>query len=773
MSNQIILEEQAARVSAGRRMAALAGAALVWLLAATLLLTGMPAQAAEPEGSAPAGAETSVALSGVDFLQPDAQAWEILRVDHLGDKSLYLDVERVEGVGDSATMTSLLGRAEYNATDSDGEAQGVGDDIARIIAMSVNSETPREVLSNHARAVRLTVTVYGERRGGDPLYEATVYPVYAQLKDGGKIVSYELLGLRTVQAGTAATVTPKNIGAGLTFYKAAEGSDAPDTYILQETNEGLDNGFDDTLQAFVVPYEKQAADAVKGSVRYVTMDGELVREDPVLNFENGQATVRIETSFLKGSDDNPEVMRYFRVVSNLGGTTVTLTAANAHAVVRVVEVPQMAESDYAVSIRYEDENGTLLWSDKLDVKGYGYQYTLPTTFSMLETDGVEMYTLEGVEGAESREDAEGRAAVRDWGAPTIRFDNTVVPEEHFLKDEGSYYLKAKYLSSEATRKAALTLVAVDGSTGERLPEVFQPGSFEVTPEAEARFVPEPLVVDGVTYLPWSGNADEIVYSWESLKEGVDLLQYVYYVPEGFVPAEAYDVTVQYMDIATSAVLRTETVNVAPDMTEYLTLNGPETFSEGGNDYVRLAGQENGIRHGYYTPARTYTVYYRDVNDVINADTVIRRTQIIETERVVEVDGPVTTTVTAAPVAVPAAPAGGAGADGAAADGATAPATVDAGVGAGDGTTVINDDDNPLANQAGQDTTTERTIEDAETPLSAGTEPGSEESGSLGAAVAVGAAAVLIAAAASAWVLLRRRTIQKPADALAESTKLNE
>lgn len=772
MSDQIILKEQAARVNAGRRMAALAGAALVWLLAATLLLTGMPAQAAEPEGDTTAGAETPVALSGVDFLQPDAQAWEILRVDHLGDKSLYLDVERVEGVGDSATVAPLLGRAEYNAAAPDSEAQGVGDDIARIIAVSMKGATPRELLANAKDSVRLNVTVYGERRGGNPLYEATVYPVYAQLNSGDEPVSYELLGLRTVQAGTAATTASKNIGAGLTFYKAAKGSDTPDTYVLQETNEGLDNGFDDDIQAFVVPYEKQAADAVKGSVRYVTMDGELVREDPVLNFENGQATARIETSFLKGSDDNPEVMRYFRVVSNLGGTTVTLTAANAHAVVRVVEVPQMAESDYAVSIRYEDENGTLLWSDKLDVKGYGYQYTLPTTFSMLETDGVEMYTLEGVEGAEGREDAAGRAAVRDWGAPTIRFDNTIVPQEHFLEDEGGFYLKAKYLSSEATRKAALTLVAVDGSTGERLPEAFQPGSFEVTPEAEARFVPEPLVVDGVTYLPWSGNTDEIVYSWESLKEGVDLLRYVYYVPEGFVPAEAYDVTVQYLDIATSAVLRTETVNVAPDMTEYLTLNGPETFSEGGNDYVRLAGQENGIRHGYYTPARTYTVYYRDVNDVINADTVIRRTQIIETERVVEVDGPVTTTVTAAPVTVPAAPAGGADADGAA-DGATTPATVDAGVGAGDGTTVINDDDNPLANQAGQDTTTERTIEDAETPLSAGTEPGSEESGSLGTAVAVGAAAVLIAAAAIAWVLLRRRSNQKTADALAESTKLNE
>ena len=43
----------------------------------------------------------------------------------------------------------------------------------------------------------------------------------------------------------------------------------------------------------------------------------------------------------------------------------------------------------------------------------------------------------------------------------------------------------------------------------------------------------------------------------------------------------------------------------------------------------------------------------------------------------------------------------------------------AGVGAGDGTVIINDDDNPLANNAGQDTTTERTIEDNENPLASG------------------------------------------------------
>ena len=64
-----------------------------------------------------------------------------------------------------------------------------------------------------------------------------------------------------------------------------------------------------------------------------------------------------------------------------------------------------------------------------------------------------------------------------------------------------------------------------------------------------------------------------------------------------------------------------------------------------------------------------------------------------------------------PVAAPAA-------DGGAAAPAGAPATVDAGVGPGDGAAIINDDDNPLAAPDGTDTTVQRAIADNETPLAA-------------------------------------------------------
>ena len=753
VKNQVFVQAQTARPTAGRSLRMAASAAMAWLLAAALVLTGAPAPAHAAENETEA-APATVALSGVDFMQPSAEAWEVLRVDGLEGASLYLDVEKNEG----DVTTPLIGRMEYRSAD---EADGAGNAVAQIVALNLQGATPAEALGDAEAAVTYTVRVYDEPRGGDMLYEGTVYPVYAQLLDGDTVDGYELVGIRTASA--AELSTPKNFGVGATFYKKAaddEGNDVTSAYSLQATDKA-DNRFDESLRAFVVPFQKDADDAVKGSVRYVTLDGNVVRTDAVTSFDNGAASVAIEKSFV-------EKGRYYRAISNLSGTTVTLTAANAHAIVRVVEVAEMAEKDYSVTIRYVDEDDELLWSDTLDIHGYGYQYTLPTSFSMVETDGVNFYSLDEVEGAEGETDEQGRAAVRDWGAPTIKFDYTVDPDAHFLIDENKdYYLNAKYVSSDVTRKATLALVAVDGSTGRLLPDSAQPGSFEVTPDREARYMPTNKVIDGVTYVPWSGNAEEIVYGWDDLAAGVDLRQYVYYVPEGYAPDAPYDVTVQYMDIADSRVLRTETVTIEPETNGFTTIVGPERFAEGGNDYVRLSGQETGIRHSYFTPTRTYTIYYRDVNDVINADTVIRRTQIVETERVVEVPGETTfaTTLTAAPVTVPAA-AGADGADGAA---------VDAGVAAGDGATVINDDDNPLANQAGQDTTTERTIEDNETPMAAGAEPGSESLlSNLGLGFAVGAGiAALAAAGVAAFIWLRRKNDKKTAGVLAETDKLNE
>ena len=181
------------------------------------------------------------------------------------------------------------------------------------------------------------------------------------------------------------------------------------------------------------------------------------------------------------------------------------------------------------------------------------------------------------------------------------------------------------------------------------------------------------------------------------------MQRIYYVPEDYKPGDPYDFSVQYVNIADGSVLRTQTFTADPANTNYINIVGESSFTQNGNEYVRLAGQDSAIRHTYFSPHAddssqpTYTIYYRDVNDTINANRTIVRTQIIETTLG---GGAGTIDATITPVDDVAAPG-------------------DAGVGAGDGTVIINDDDNPLANNAGQDTTTERTIEDNENPLASG------------------------------------------------------
>lgn len=754
------------------------------LLAVALLVPAgiVPATAAADEGTSGSGA---LSVTGVDFMQPRAEAWEVLRVDGAGEgDALYLTVTKAESVarGDGpVTETPLLSRMKYVPADETA-AEGEGAQTAHIVSLNLGGASPWEIMGDWRRGTTFRIEVHDAPRGGELLYAGTVYPVYAKLADGAHIDGYELIGIRTTADADGDSTAKKNVGAGATFYRAAEEGTSPAAYRLAPPNEGADNGFDADIPAFVAPYERVAEEAISGSIQYVTDEGEIVRTDAVPDIGAEGVERTIERSFLVAAKDADGAatgeVRYFRAVSNLTGSTVRLTVQNAHRTVRVVEVPQLAENAYGLTMRYVDQDGALLWSDSFDVKGYGYQYTLPTTFSMHETDGVAFYTLEDVCGAEQGVEGEGRAAAKDWDAPTVKFDHTVSPEEHFLKDDaGSYYLKARYVSSDVTRKATLTLVAIDGSTGQRLPEAEQPGSFTVTPESPAMWQPAAKVIDGVTYVPWSGNSEPITYAWDDLATGVDLLQYVYYVPEGYVPDEAYDITVQYLNIANGAVLRTDTLTVDPEMTDYLTVVGDERFTAAGNEYVRLAGQESGIRHSYFTPQRTYTVYYRDVNDVINSEVVIRRTQIIETERVVEVPGATTpgtttatTTVTAAPVtAVAPTPA-------AAPDGGAAPAaapTVDAGVTAGDGAAVINDDDNPLANGEGVDTSTERAIADSETPLAAGEVP-SEEGADASVALAVGvlATALGVGVLTALW-WWRRQKRELAAASVADSDRMNE
>ena len=353
------------------------------------------------------------------------------------------------------------------------------------------------------------------------------------------------------------------------------------------------------------------------------------------------------------------------------------------------------------------------------MKGQGYRYTIPNTFSMNKNsqvesaEGVNFYRLSEVIGGGAGSAAtittqEGQDAsatpssikASDVNGTLVYLTNDLTDADFVMDENNTRTIKAVYQSDKVTKKVDFTLIEIDGETGKEIGRVVK----SVTPDASFNYTPGNIVVNGKNYVPWAGNTEKISYDWEKLaNSSEELMQRIYYVPEDYKPGDPYDFSVQYVNIADGSVLRTQTFTADSANTNYINIVGESSFTQNGNEYVRLAGQDSAIRHTYFSPHAddpsqpTYTIYYRDVNDTINANRTIVRTQIIETTLG---GGAGTIDATITPV-----------------DDAAAPG--DAGVGAGDGTVIINDDDNPLANNAGQDTTTERTIEDNENPLTSG------------------------------------------------------
>lgn len=734
-------------------------AVMLSLLCAVSLL-GAPGTAlarGESEASETNGtAGTSLSVTGVDFMEPTAEGWELLRAENGAGATVYLDL--------SKDGTPLFQRQAYAIPASNAEGAnapdyvGEGREISHIIGLQMGQKdaaspmTVADAFGAMPTPGSYAIAVHDAAREGRVLYEGTVYPVFARLVNTDGAESYQLMGTRTEgKTRVGDQLVPEtrraNVGAGDLYYaNVAEGAERV-TYRLARAQDGSDAVLDEATGAYVVTYEQVAAGALSGAINYVDTEGIIVRTDSVSVAPQGETRATFEKSFFEDG-------KYYRVIASLTGTTVVLTPTNATKVVRVVEVPGAAANAYEVTINYVDQDGNQLWSDDVVVKGRGYQYTLPDTFSMKKASGINYYTLDRVQAERPAPNVESqstdRAAANPWNAtkPVIKLDGNIADQAYagaFGEEGGKRVLTAVYQDHEADKTVALTVVEVDGSTGTELGRQ----KITVTPDStkeEVTYTPANKVIDGVTYVPWSG-AKPLTYLWENLQEGVDLLQYVYYVPEDYVPGDAYDITVQYLNIADSQVLKTQTITIDPEMTDYVEILGEERFTLDGNEYVRLNGQETAIRHAYFTPTRTYTIYYRDVNDELNANVTVQRVQIIDTERVVTVPG--TTVITAAPTAT------------VVAEGDAAPATtVDLGVGAGDGTAVIGDEATPLATLEGQTTGDERVIEDNENPLSAGVEPGSELGVNAIAGIALSVAA--IAALGAALFLWLRWRKQKPA-----------
>lgn len=710
-------------------------------------------------------------VHGIDFMTPTAEdgLWDLLRVDNGAGKTLYFEIEKDGVVVAPRFAYQIPNSADDEASDADYAGDVSSARIAQVVALklavvgqdalgqaSEETDAPalslQQVYADPNNFPTYTIKVFDAKRQGEKLYQGTVCPIYAQLVSTDGTDEWKVLGIRMVDPENDKFA--ETVGAGASYYKNLTG----DTPIVFQSKAATEAGepkaeVQDAAhgQRLVVTYEQVDAATISGAVKYVDVDGNIIETEIVENLGEGKE-VAIKKSFFKTTTDEAgqETTHYYRVIQRLTGSTIMLTPEQATKQIRVMEVKNTEAGAYQVTINYVDDNGNTLWTDSVDVKGKGYQYTLPNSFSMSAvtnaadaptTDrdkgqwGVNYYTLDSwtieTNATDDNVAIGARSAETQQGNPVVAFEAGEYPAGRTVT--------AKYVSQATTKKVNLTVMEINGETGALIDKIH----YEVTPEQAATYTPAPK--DGL--VPWSGNMEPVTYAWEDLEKGTDVLQYVYYVPKDYTPGDTYDITVQYMNIANSQILRSETITVDPETNDFVNILGEEQFALGDDTYVRLAGQETAIRHAYFSPARTYTIYYRDVNDELSAQITIRRTQIVDTERVVTVPG--TTVMTAAPVA--AAPA----VEGAAAD-ATAPVTVDAGVGTGDAAAVINDDDNPLATLGGQDTGTERAIVDDENPLYSGLAQDVATSGSGMALVVATGAVVLVAAGLGLYWWMRRR-----------------
>ena len=100
-------------------------------------LSGVPA-------SALAEGETTPSVQGVDFLQPSAKGWELLKVDNLGDQAIYITVYKQEGTDKSKIQLGAPMR--FTAENFKSQEQ-----VAQLVALQIFNNTDNKGDTNAAQ----------------------------------------------------------------------------------------------------------------------------------------------------------------------------------------------------------------------------------------------------------------------------------------------------------------------------------------------------------------------------------------------------------------------------------------------------------------------------------------------------------------------------------------------------------------------------------------------------------------------------------------------
>ena len=419
-----------------------------------------------------------------------------------------------------------------------------------------------------------------DKRGGTKLYGGAVYGVWARFFGASGSEVTQLIGARTVSdSGSFDFVPPTVIYSGKQAYKLA--SSTPD------------------VQDKLAYYDYEAfdpEDTVDGQINYVDKDGSLLKVDTFPVSTDGSKTTRAIPATIDAENGN----RYRTLAFTDSVTAVYPTQTSF-----TVQCAYMRPAAYVAIIKMVDDKGAVIATDTVNVDGK-FNYTAPRT----------IYKNERVKG-ESRVVTYELADDEEWPLDAIADAPLVVNGERKI----TIKYDKKPLQDD---QVEVTFNWIDGRENPDVANRVLGSQTKTVTKDNPTAAPDESIEQGDTSFVLAGDVSDYTYTYGSGKTPVID---VYYVPEGYNASAPYDVTVNYVNYVTGEVIRSESFESMAGSI-LVPIDSPTEFEADGVSYIRLDGQDGGIYHNHYSGMKTYTVYYRDVNDTLHENVVIERTRVI-------------------------------------------------------------------------------------------------------------------------------------------------
>ena len=250
---------------------------------------------------------------------------------------------------------------------------------------------------------------------------------------------------------------------------------------------------------------------------------------------------------------------------------------------------------YSVTVEYVDEDDKVLATRTFTVNGRQVDFSAPTVFAVTEGNKTVYYQIKDENDAVITHNPND--GTRKY---TIHYVNAANTGASY-----SWYI----MQYDASDNKCLGVIKKEVKKGETV--TFDPSRDNT--------------INGYTV---NGNFNkELSHTYGDANH----VSYVYYDPKGYhnttdVPDKK--VTVNYVDIATKSVLKTQQVDL--NKTEDTPIRFDDSFDLNGIHYVRVDGQLASTEHNYYSPRTAYTVYYRDINNTDFEHVVIHTEEVLET-----------------------------------------------------------------------------------------------------------------------------------------------